>query len=193
MSQQQKKLQEGKRKRVEHELARILTVLNTMPLRIDKTEQQLHRTLSWLDPDLLHRVVASLKEVVNTSDVKRTDRKTRAREKVEGVDPAFFSAQRALPTSYSQRGTPVRVDSPGFEHTGDSRPSGYQRRWCLDAAQTFAQEAEYRKRCESGRVPEGGSTRLLINRVMAPHSISLPSPPTIRRSCVQVIRYRFFI
>lgn len=94
MTQQQKKLQEGKRKRVEQELARILTVLNTMPLRIDKTEQQLHRTLSWLDPDLLHRVVASLKEVVNTSDVNRTDRKTRALEKVEGVDPEFFSALR---------------------------------------------------------------------------------------------------
>ncbi|MCB0711734.1 MAG: tetratricopeptide repeat protein [Ignavibacteriae bacterium] len=94
MTQQQEKLQERQRKIAERELAQTLTMMNVMPLQVDRTEKQLHRTLGWLDPDLLKRVVVSQKEVANTWDVERGAKKKRALVKVQGVKPKFFMSLR---------------------------------------------------------------------------------------------------
>ena len=94
MRQHQENVQEEQRKIVERELAQILTMLNGIPLGTDGTEQQLHRTLSLLDSDLLQRVVAALKEVVDAGDTDGAGKKKRALAKVQGVEPEFFVALR---------------------------------------------------------------------------------------------------
>lgn len=94
MRQHQENVQEEQRKIVERELAQILTMLNGIPLGTDGTEQQLHRTLSLLDSDLLQRVVAALKEVVDAGDADGAGQKKRALAKVQGVEPEFFVALR---------------------------------------------------------------------------------------------------
>lgn len=94
MRQQQENIQKEQRKIAEGELAQILTMLNGIPLGTGPTEQQLHRTLSLLDSDLLQRVVAALKDVVNAGDADEARKKKRALAKVQGVKPEFFVALR---------------------------------------------------------------------------------------------------
>ncbi len=92
MAQQREKQQEGQRKRTERELAQILTTLNGAPLQIDRTEQRLNRTLAWLDPELLERVVNSLKEAVSNSTPDTSIRTHHTLAKLHGVKPEFFVA-----------------------------------------------------------------------------------------------------
>src|SRR5690606_7345046 len=68
------------------------TTLNGAPLQIDRTEQRLNRTLAWLDPELLERVVNSLKEAVSNSTPDTSIRTHHTLAKLHGVKPEFFVA-----------------------------------------------------------------------------------------------------